>query len=58
MRGFIIFTVVVVGALWAIDVYRMDGRYSKAVWQQSSIEVQTLRREIDRAMSGKCYFCD
>jgi hypothetical protein len=56
MRGYIILTVVIVGALWTIDVYRMDGRYSKVVWKQTSVEIQTLRRAIDRAMSGKCYF--
>jgi hypothetical protein len=62
MRDYLIVTVVVFGALAAFDAYRFDGRFSQSVWMQTSDEVRNLsnsiHRAVDRAMAGKCGFCD
>jgi hypothetical protein len=62
MRDYIILTVAVFGALWAFDAYRYDGRYSHAVWKQTSEESRNfgsvMHHAVDKAMSGKCGFCD
>ncbi len=33
MRHYVILTVVIFGGLWAVDVYKFDGRNSQAAWQ-------------------------
>jgi hypothetical protein len=62
MRDFVIFGVIIVGALWACDEYTLGGRYSRPIWQQTISQGRAykneLERHIDRAMSGKCIFCD
>jgi hypothetical protein len=61
MRDYIILTVAVFGAIWAFDAYRFDGRYSQALWKQTSDEGRNLSNSIHRAVnlaiSGKCGFC-
>jgi len=32
-RHYVILTVVILGGLWAFDVYKCDGRNSQAAWQ-------------------------
>jgi hypothetical protein len=32
-RHYVILTVVIFGGLWAVDVYKFDGRNSQAAWQ-------------------------
>ncbi len=62
MRDYILITVAALGAVWAFDAYKFDGRYSQAVWQQTVDEGRALttaiHSELDRAMSGKCVLCD
>jgi hypothetical protein len=62
MRDYVILTVAVFGALWAFDAYRFDGHFSQAVWKQTSEEGQNfsnaIHHVVDRAMAGKCGFCD
>jgi len=62
MRDYIIFTIAAFGVLWAFDAYEFDGRYSQVVWKQTGEEVRTVRtsilRAVDKAMAGKCGFCD
>lgn len=35
--------IVLIGALWAIDVVAYGGRYSTAVWEQANYEGQTVQ---------------
>jgi hypothetical protein len=62
MRSYLIFTVVIFGALWMFDRYKYDGRYSEAAWQQTIAEgaifTDSMNRAVARAMSGKCALCD
>ncbi|MGA8324251.1 MAG: hypothetical protein WB774_26325 [Xanthobacteraceae bacterium] len=36
MRDYVILTVVVLGALWAFDRYKFDGRHTADMWQQTT----------------------
>ena len=42
MRSFLIL-IVLIGTLWAIDVFAFGGRYSKAVWQEANYQGETVR---------------
>jgi hypothetical protein len=42
MRSFLIL-IVLVGTLWAIDVFAFGGRYRTAVWQEGNYQGQTVR---------------
>jgi hypothetical protein len=33
---------IVVGALWALDLYAFDGRHSQAAWQEANTKVKNL----------------
>jgi hypothetical protein len=55
MRGFFLL-VLVVGALWAVDEYAFDGRYSQAAWLEAQSQGQQLRYNVrnwlNKAMAG------
>jgi hypothetical protein len=57
MRDYMILTVVVLGALWAFDLYKFDGRYTADIWQQTTDAGRDFSRAVhdavDRAMSGR-----
>jgi hypothetical protein len=57
MRDFIFLTVLAVGALWAYDEYKYDGRNREAAWQQARVEGRNFSSQvhglIDNAMSGR-----
>jgi hypothetical protein len=36
MRDYVILTVVVLGAHWAFDRYKFDGRHTADMWQQTT----------------------
>src|SRR5580704_11556919 len=36
MRGYVILTVVILGALWAFDLYKFEGRYTADIWRQTT----------------------
>jgi hypothetical protein len=44
-------------ALWAIDMYAFNGRYSQIVWQDAQSQGQQLKSMmdglLDKAMSGR-----
>ena len=47
MRIFLIL-VVAVGSLRAIDEFRLDSRYSRAVWQEANFQGQKFNYEMQR----------
>ncbi len=62
MRDFVILGAIIVGGFWAFDEYALGGRYSQPIWQQTISQGRVYKNEleaqIDRAMSGRCIFCD
>ena len=50
MRAFIAI-LVVIGALWAIDVVTLDGRYSDPVWHAVKQQAHDLNDQISRWLS-------
>ncbi len=63
MRYYVIFTVIILGGLWAFDVYSLDGRNNRAAWQDASSAWQQasdlgrnftdeVQRRLNKAMSG------
>ena len=68
MRHYVILTVVIFGGLWAVDLYKFDGRNSQAatagrladarlpVWQQAGHFgrnfTDQVQRQLNTAMSG------
>jgi hypothetical protein len=57
MRGYVILTVVILGALWAFDLYKFEGRYTADIWRQKTDVGRGFSRAVqdavDRAMSGR-----
>jgi hypothetical protein len=57
MRDYVIITVVVLGALYAFDAYKFDGRHTADIWQQTTDAGRDFSRAVqdalDRAMSGR-----
>jgi|HubBroStandDraft_2_1064218.scaffolds.fasta_scaffold06724_4 hypothetical protein len=57
MRGYVILTVVILGALWAFDLYKFEGRYTADIWRQTTDVGRGFSRAVqdavDRAMSGR-----
>jgi hypothetical protein len=57
MRDYVILTVVILGALWAFDLYEFEGRYTADIWQQTTDVRRDFSRvvqdAVDRAMSGR-----
>ncbi len=67
MRHYVILTVVIFGGLWAVDLYKFDGRNSQAarqaawhvpgyLWQQAGYFgrnfTDEVQRQLNTAMSG------
>jgi hypothetical protein len=57
MRDYAILTIAILGALWAVDLYKFDGRNSAEIWQRTTDAGQDFSRAVqgavDRAMSGR-----
>jgi hypothetical protein len=51
MRSFLIL-IVLIGMLWAIDVFAFGGRYNTAVWQGANYQGQKVRYEIRDWLQG------
>lgn len=49
MRAFLIPTVVIICALWAIDALAFDSHYTQAVWQEAKFQGQQLNFQIQYA---------
>jgi hypothetical protein len=45
MRGFVALAIVV-GVLWALDLYAFQGRYSQAAWQAANYQGQKLSDQV------------
>jgi hypothetical protein len=45
MRGFVALAIVV-GALWALDLYAFHGRYSQAAWQETNYQGQKFSYQV------------
>ena len=43
---------VVIGALWFLDVYAFNGRYSEAIWQDASAQGQRFSDQIQRWLNN------
>jgi hypothetical protein len=50
MRDFVFVTVVALGALWAFDVYKYDGRHSANIGQQTIAEGRYFSHEAQRLL--------
>lgn len=42
----LLFLVVLIGALWAIDTYALHGRYSHAVWEEVNYQAEIFDDEV------------
>ena len=51
MRNVFIFVFSVV-ALWAIDAYAFNGRYSQIVWQEINYQGHQFRNNVDRMLNN------
>jgi hypothetical protein len=56
MRSFVVHAIVLIAALWAVDMAMLDGRNSRAIWQQFNDDGQSfsydVQRRINRALPG------
>jgi hypothetical protein len=56
MRGYVILTISIIGALWALDAYKFDGRYSQDLLQQANDQGRNfsdgVQHWLNKAMSG------
>ena len=41
-----LFLAVVIGALWALDTYAFQGRYSRALWEEANHQVQMFNNGV------------
>jgi hypothetical protein len=46
MSNFLIL-IVLIGMLWAVDVFAFGGRYSTAVWQEGNYQAKQLDTEFE-----------
>ena len=56
MRSFVVHTFVFIAALWAVDMAVLDGRNTRAIWQQFNDQGQNfsygVQRRLNRVLSG------
>ena len=52
MRDYVILTVAVLGALWAFDLYKFDGRHTADIWQQTTDAGRNFSRAVQDAVDG------
>jgi len=45
MRGFVI--LIAIGALWAVDRFAFESRYSDAIWREAKYQGQLFNYEVE-----------
>jgi hypothetical protein len=52
MRSFVVHTIILIGALWAVDMAMLDGHNTRAIWQQFNDQGQNFSYGVQRRLNG------